>query len=242
LPEETYGLSRSALDQLLLEAAAALGADVIRESRTPNTTRRPVVVAHGRTTVDRRGQRLFGFKAHHRGRIDDEVALYFFDNCYVGVSAVEGGAVNVCGLAPESLLRECGFAPERLLARCDALQVRMAGFQRSFDWLITGPLVTGWTQWDAAQSLVYPAGDAWGFIDPFTGSGILNAMSSGRSAGIAAANGVPVRSYLAERRRVLRRPFVVSAVCRAAIAAGVGGPIASLVPGRWLFHMTRPAL
>lgn len=242
LPEEAYGLSRSALDFLLLDAASALGAEVIRETQTAKTTRRPVVVASGRAAVDRRGQRLFGFKAHFRGRVDDEVALYFFDTCYVGVSAVEGGAVNVCGLAPERLLQACGFEPERLLARCEALQTRMAGCERSFEWLITGPLVTGWASPDPSGSLVYPAGDALGFIDPFTGSGILNAMSSGRAAGTAAATGLPVREYLTERRRVLRRPFVVSAACRAAIAAGLGGPIASLVPDRWLFHLTRPAI
>lgn len=242
LPEEAYGLSRSALDQLLLDTAVARGADVIRESQTHKTSRRPVVLAHGRAVVDRGGQRLFGFKAHFQGPIDDDVSLFFFDGCYVGVSAVEGGAVNVCGLAPERLLQECCFRPEHLLSRCDALQTRMTGFQQSFDWLITGPLVTGWAPIDTSESRVYPAGDALGFIDPFTGSGILNAISSGRSAGTAAATGQPVPAYIAERRRVLRRPFFVSAVCRAAIAAGLGGPIASLVPGRWLFHMTRPAL
>lgn len=242
LPEEAYGLSRSALDQLLLDTAVARGADVIRESQTHKTSRRPVVLAHGRAAVDRGGQRLFGFKAHYRGTTDDEVSLFFFDGCYVGVSAVEGGAVNVCGLAPERLLQECGFRPKHLLSRCDALQTRINGFQQSFDWLITGPLVTGWAPIDTSESRVYPAGDALGFIDPFTGSGILNAMSSGRGAGTAAATGRPVPAYIAERRRVLRRPFFVSAVCRALIAAGLGGPIASLVPGRWLFHMTRPAL
>lgn len=242
LPAEAYGLSRSALDLLLLDTAAALGADAIRETQTPRTARRPVVLAHGRTTVVRDGQRLFGFKAQFRGRVDDEVALYFFDNCYVGVSAVEGGAVNVCGLAPEQLLQECGFEPERLLARCDGLQARMAGFQRSFDWLITGPLVTGWAPRGASEPLVYPAGDALGFIDPFTGSGILNAMSSGYRAGAAAAKGVPVGAYIAERRRALRRPFVVSTVFRSALAVGLGGPLASLVPGRWLFRLTRPVI
>lgn len=242
LPAEAYGVSRSALDHLLLRTVAALGAEVIRETQTPKTTRRPAVLTSGRTTVARDGERLFGFKAHYRGRADGEVSLYFFDTCYAGVSAVEGGAINVCGLAPERLLQECGFEPERLLSRCGALQKRIGGFQRSFDWLVTGPLVTGWAPWDASQSLVYPAGDALGFIDPFTGSGILNAMASGLSAGTAAATGMPVREYIAERHRVLRRPFLVSAVCRRALAAGLGRPLASLVPGRWLFHLTRPAI
>lgn len=242
LPAEAYGLSRSALDQLLLDAAGALGAEVIRETRTQKTTQRLVVLAHGRATTARGGERLFGFKAHYRGRSDGEVALFFFDNCYVGVSAVEGDVINVCGLAPERLLQECAFQPEDLLSRCDALQARMNGFQRSFEWLITGPLVTGWAKVDHTESLVYPAGDALGFIDPFTGSGILNAMSSGSNAGTAAARGVPVATYIAERHRALRRPFMVSSVFRAALAAGMGGPLASFLPGRWLFHMTRPVI
>lgn len=242
LPAEGYGLSRSALDHLLLDTATALGADVVRETQSPKATRRPVVLAHGRTTVDRGGHRLFGFKTHFRGRANEDVALYFFDNCYVGVSAVEGNAVNVCGLAPERLLQECGFDPEQLLSRCETLQTRIAGFQRTFDWLITGPLVTGWAPVDALESHIYPTGDALGFIDPFTGSGILNAMSSGWSAGIAAATGVPAGAYIAERHRALRRPFVVSTVFRSALAAGMGGPLASLVPGRWLFYLTRPTL
>jgi len=242
LPAAAYGLSRSALDILLLDTAAALGADIIRETQTPKATRRPMVLANGRATVVRGRQRLFGFKAHFRGRVDGEVSLYFFDNCYVGVSAVEGDAINVCGLAPERLLQDCGFEPERLLSRCDELQTRISELDRSFDWLITGPLVTGWAPVDESESLVYPTGDALGFIDPFTGSGILNAMSSGRSAGIAAATGMPVRTYIDERHRVLRRPFLVSSVCRSALAAGMGGPIASVIPSRWLFHMTRPAL
>lgn len=245
LPDEAYGLSRSALDLLLLDAAAALGAEVVRETQTPRTAQRPVVLTSGRAAVVRGGQRLFGFKAHYRGRADDEVALYFFDNCYVGVSAVEGDAINVCGLAPEQLLQESGFDPERLLARCDALQTRLIGLNRSFDWLMTGPLVTGWTPWESSDSPVYPvypAGDALGFIDPFTGSGILNAMASGSSAGAAAATGITVGKYIDERHRVLRRPFLVSAVCRAALAAGLGRSLASLLPGRWLFHLTRPAI
>jgi hypothetical protein len=242
LPSEAYGLSRSALDHLLLEAAVSRGAEVIRETHTTRHTQRPTVIASGRSSVAHAGERLFGFKAHYTGRIDDEVALYFFDNCYVGISAVEGGAINVCGLAPERLLQECRFEPELLLARCEGVQSRLSGCGRSFDWLVTGPLVTGWAPLDASASLVYPAGDALGFIDPFTGSGILNAMSSGRSAGAAAATGVAVRAYIAERHRALRRPFLVSSVCRSALAAGLGRPLASLVPGRWLFHLTRPAI
>ena len=35
-------------------------------------------------------------------------------------------------------------------------------------------------------------------------------------------------------------PFLVSALFRRAVDSGVAGPLASLVPGKWLFHLTRP--
>lgn len=240
LPSAAYGLSRYSLDRLLLDKAAALGAEVVREKMAPRLARRPLILANGRTAQVRGGDRLFGFKAHYRGATDETVALYFFDGCYVGLSAVEGGETNVCGLAPERLLRECGFEPERLLARCQALQARMSGLERVFDWLTTGPLVPGMATRDADEPATYPAGDALGFIDPFTGSGILNAMLTGYGAGEAAAIGLPVKAHLDAGRRALRRPFLVSALFRAAVGSGLAGPLASLVPGNWLFSLTRP--
>jgi len=59
------------------------------------------------------------------------VELYFFQNGYVGISAIENGATNVCGLAPERSLRSLGFHPGglppalrpalRAPARCDLI-------------------------------------------------------------------------------------------------------------------------
>ena len=240
LPRAAYGLSRYALDRLLLDRAAALGAAVVPE--TARLTAGPLVLANGRTVQARGRNRLFGFKAHYRGVVDDSVALFFFDGCYAGMSAVEGGAINICGLAPERLLRECTFQPERLLARCEPLWSRMQGLERVFDWLTTGPLVPGLAPRGRPEPLVYPAGDALGFIDPFTGSGILNAMLSGRSAGTAAATGLAADDYLAAGRLALRRPFAVSTLFRLAIDSGWAGPLASMVPGNLLFHLTRPVV
>jgi len=240
LPQLAYGLSRYALDRLLQDRAAVLGAELVRETSTTRAARRPVVLATGRTAQAPAGHRLFGFKAHFRGRVDDTVALFFFDGCYVGVSAVEGGAINVCGLAPERLLRESMFRPDRLLTRCQALQARMQGFEQTLEWLTTGPLVPGLASREIQEPGVYPAGDALGFIDPFTGSGILNAMLSGYRAGSAAAVGLPVETYLAQGRQALRRSFFVSSAVRAVLPSGLAGPLAALVPGRWLFYLTRP--
>src|SRR5262245_56387219 len=68
LPREAYGLSRYALDRLLLDRAAALGAAVVPE--TARVTAGPLVLANGRTAPAHGRNRLFGFKAHYRGAAD----------------------------------------------------------------------------------------------------------------------------------------------------------------------------
>jgi hypothetical protein len=240
LPEPAYGLSRYELDRLLLEHAARAGAQVVREHWSTAAQGVTVIFAAGRRSIAPAGDRLFGFKAHFSGPVNDNVELYFFQNCYVGISAIENGATNVCGLAPERILRSFGFHPGDLIRRCAPLSERLRPLTRTMDWLITGPLVFSERLSQPADEVSYRAGDSLGFIDPFTGSGILNAMLTGELAGIAAARGAPAASYLRDCRRLLRRPFLVSSVFRTIIASGHAGLFASLVPGRLLFHATRP--
>jgi flavin-dependent dehydrogenase len=236
LPEPAWGLSRYRLDSMLLDRAAALGARIVREPRSAAD-----VIARGRTANHARpGRRLFGFKAHFRGASNDAIELYFFRHGYVGVNAVEGGAVNVCGLAREVLLREHGFAPDRLLASCPALAERVRPMTRAMDWLMTGPVVFEDT-FSRKETGPYLAGDALGFLDPFTGSGILNALISGSRAGAAAARAAPVETYFSEIRSVLGRPFAFAAAFRAALESGWASMLAPLVPSAWLFRLTRPA-
>jgi hypothetical protein len=109
------------------------------------------------------------------------------------------------------------------------------------DWHITGPLVFSERLSPPADEVSYRAGDSLGFIDPFTGSGILNAMLTGQLAGAAAARGAPAASHLRDCRRLLRSPFLISSAFCAIIASGHAGLLASLVPGRFLFHATRPS-
>ncbi|TAJ24135.1 MAG: hypothetical protein EPO68_01960 [Planctomycetota bacterium] len=256
LPETAYGLSRSSLDRLLFEAAQRRGA-------APNAPRArlgapgaaapepdfgrcsAVVIARGRRAGSgagaRSGTRIFGFKAHHVGAAarasDDAVELYFFEGGYCGVSPIENGAINVCGLAPEALLRARGFRPDALFP--PALVSRLRGLERSFDWLLTGPLdLHGGLH---ARSDAYLAGDALSFVDPFTGSGILAALLTGRLAGRAAARRLSHDRYHAECRRVLRRQRDVAALLRDMLRARLSASLVRWIPGRLLYQLTRPA-
>lgn len=237
-----YGLSRYALDHVLLEAARQRGAQIIAgRGRAHVMDGGPVVHAAGRRreTRDDRGRRLFGFKAHFRGPADDAVELYFFRGCYVGVSPVERGGTNVCGLAPKALLDEYGFDFDELVWACEPLRRRVEPLTREWDWLTTGPVVTGWNG-ASPDGGVYPAGDSLGFVDPFTGAGLTNALITGRLAGAAAAHGEPVSRYVARCRQATGRVFRAAAALRWLIETGWAPRLAWMAPASLLFAATRP--
>jgi flavin-dependent dehydrogenase len=236
LDSPAFGLSRHALDDLLLRAALARGAGLRREAVSDLPP--GAVVAYGRRTGAGKGRRLFGFKAHFTGPVDDAVDLVFFGRCYAGISAVEAGRVNICGLAPEPVLRAHGFEPDSVLASSPVFRDRLRPLTRVMDWLITGPLVFR----DAFDERVplYPSGDALGFVDPFTGSGILSAVLTGGMAGRAAAEGLDPSFHLRRCREALGLQYRTSGTLRRLIASGWAERLAGLVPGRLLFGLTRP--
>jgi len=236
LPEPAFGLSRYAFDLLLLDQARRAGAVVVAERGEES----PIIVATGRrASAATRGQRLFGFKAHFEGPTDDAVELFFFERCYVGVTSIEAGRTNVCGLAPESFLSRLSFEYDDIVMHCPALADRIKPLRRVSHWFSTGPLQYG-QGFDERGAQAYPAGDALSFVDPFTGSGLLAAVRSGAMAGRAAAIGQPVEEYLRECRASLRQPFQVAGVLRRALEAGWAEKLAPWAPSRLLFALTRP--
>jgi flavin-dependent dehydrogenase len=234
LPETAFGLSRYTFDMMMLDQARAAGADLAEPDDES-----PLIVATGRrATPTTRGQRLFGFKAHFEGAVDDAVELFFLERCYVGVSCIEAGKTNVCGLAPENFLSRFGFEYDGIVMHCPALADRLKPLRRVTPWFSTGPLQYG--QAFANAGHIYPAGDALSFVDPFTGSGLLAAVRSGAMAGRAAAIGQPVAEYLRDCRASLRQPFQVARVLRGALQGGWAERLLPLAPARLLFALTRP--
>jgi flavin-dependent dehydrogenase len=231
LPEPAYGLSRYAFDDLLLSHACANGARIIE-------TGNPQIVATGRGSRAGR-DRLFGFKAHFDGPADDAVELYFFDGSYVGLNCVEGGRTNICGLAPERLLRQKNFDIDEFIQRSEALGARLSPLRRSMKWLRAGPLDfrQNWTRED-----VYLAGDALSFVDPFTGSGLLSAVISGALAGQHAASRRPVAEHARACRDILAKPFAFSSALRRVASTHWAEWLVGMVSGEMLFRLTRPAV
>ncbi len=144
---------------------------------------------------------------------------------------------NVCGIAPESALRRYGFDFDEFVLRSAPLAERIRPLRRRMRWLVTGPVGFSFPASAPGWSTVYPAGDALGFADPFTGTGILNALITGRLAGAAAARGVASSVHMAQCRAALWRPFFAASVLRRLTA--LPSWLAALVPGEVLFRMTR---
>lgn len=237
LPEPALGLSRYEFDRILFDAAVLGGAKLHRE--TAPSDPRPLVIATGRQTVAERGSRLFGFKAHYEGPASDAIELHFLPGAYLGVNAIEGGATNICGLAPEQALKACGFDFDGFVRKFPALRERLSGMRRVNGWFSSGPLVFG-QSFEDGQPGVYRAGDCLSFVDPFTGSGLVSAVLSGRLAGIAAARRQPVAEYMAACRLSLQKPFLFAGLIRKVLATRWAEPIAAVVPAGWLMSATRP--
>ncbi len=163
LPRPAWGLSRWTFDQLLLDAATRRGArfhgpDGPQAQAETRAVAEPdaEIVAHGRRAEQsRRGNRLFGFKAHfsrgsgsefvNRPKVsklppEDAVELYFFDGCYIGVNAIESNKINVCGLASEGFLSRFAFQYDTVVEQCPSLRGRLNAHTRDFPWISVGPL------------------------------------------------------------------------------------------------------
>ena len=235
LPEAGFGLSRYCFDQILFERALRAGARLGGEQAS-----RPLVIAHGRKSVLPRGSRLFGFKAHYTGPADDAIELYFFNGCYVGINCVEQGVTNVCGLGPEDFLGAFDFDIDAVVNSFRPLAQRLDPLARKFPWLKVGPLQFGNRLAETPEPGYYAAGDALSFVDPFTGSGLLTAVSTGYLAGRHAAQGLSTADYRIACNKVIGSPFRVSSALRAAVRSGWAERLVPFVPGALLFKLTRP--
>ena len=178
LPEPAYGLSRSALDAALADRFMELGGDLRRGERA-EANADGVVWANGRV---RQNEGWLGLKAHYQQlELTADLELHAADGGYVGLTRVEDGAVNVCGLfrAPRAV------GGDAIVAACESAGLSaLAGRLREGE-QIAGTLkgVTNFTLgWQRAPEHRVAIGDAAAMIPPFTGNGMSMAIQGALTA------------------------------------------------------------
>ena len=184
LPSPALGLSRHALDARLADAFIAAGGDL--RTHTRHTDAAPVpgrVFATGRR---RSRSPWLGLKIHARGlALSRDLELHLGDQAYVGLSRVEGGAVNVCGLFRRRAL--CAKGPNLLLgylqaAGLTALADRLARAEIDAASFCAVAAVAFDARVTAAARDRLCLGDACAMIPPFTGNGMAMAFQSAECA------------------------------------------------------------
>ena len=178
LPSPALGLSRYALDARLAAAFTAAGGVLLAHTRLTDTATPPGrVFATGRR---RSRSNWLGLKIHALGLpLDRNLELHLGDQAYVGLSRVEGGRVNICGLFRRREL--CAKGPDLILGYLQA-----AGLTGLADRLAAAELdlasfcavaAVGFDRRVATSDRVQ-LGDACAMIPPFTGNGMAMAFQS----------------------------------------------------------------
>jgi flavin-dependent dehydrogenase len=272
-PHPARGVSRLFLDELLIRHAAAAGAQTLEACTVSSVSRdgiqtdggeiraRVVVGAWGRwgrfdsqlgrAFIRDRAHRNFGFKRHYwagygrRPAGGGVIELYSFARGYLGVSEIEGGMTNICGLVHADRLlghkgRWEGFVDEirREEPQLDRLY---AGYEPAQDGFLSSEPVIFRAR-SAVDHGIFMIGDASGVIDPLTGSGmamaiqsallvapfVISALSGKREEGEGAyrqRHGEFFASRIRWSRRVafmLSRPALLDASLRAARSPAFG--------------------
>jgi menaquinone-9 beta-reductase len=189
LPGTAWGISRHTLDTRLARAFVAAGGDLRTHTRVPEEDTPPGrVFAAGRK---RKGPHWVGLKVHVRNfHLSNDFEVHLGDRAYVGLSRVETGDINVCGIfgQREVAARGLDLIPAYLSAAgLPALAERL----READADPESYCVTAAPLGDrrvVASDRIW-IGDACASIPPFTGNGLAMAL---QGAELALA---PLRAY-----------------------------------------------
>ncbi len=265
LPAPARGASRAMLDTLLYRTAVDAGAHGLSgwtatrlDSSSVTITRgdeeqkiqaRVIVGAWGRwgrfdTQLQRRfvrdrTHRHFGFKRHYRGPQTNTIDLYSFRRGYLGVSPVEGGVTNICGLVHASRLAGHKGRWDRFVGTIRDEEPQLERMYGSYEpaqehFLTSEPVI--FRARGAIENGVVMIGDASGVIDPLTGNGMAMAIQSallaapfvleGNLDGYRNAHADFFGNRIAWSRRVARvlsRPSLLE-ISLAAFRTGRAGP------------------
>lgn len=182
LPTRSWQLSRHTLDLRLADMFTQLGGTLITNSRLPPTQHdEGTILATGRR-ADKLSTHI-GLKIHASNYpATADLEIHFGPGAYVGVSAVESGKVNICGLF-HSPPPTPGMKPvQRLLALFKHAQLTQLLNNCESAELLTdsfcGVSNIQFGPQPADPSLPVAIGDAGAIIPPFTGNGMSMALQS----------------------------------------------------------------
>lgn len=199
-PHAARGISRMKLDELLFRKAIAAGAigleghtaTIVERHRVDHIKAKVVAGAWGRwgrfdQQLDRafvhdHSHRNFGFKRHYRGTHEQGVIdLYSFHRGYLGVSDVEDGITNICGLVHADRLAGHKGKWDSFIDTIRAEEPRLEALYGAFEpaqehFLSSEPVI--FRSRSAVEGGIFMIGDASGVIDPLTGNGMAMAIQS----------------------------------------------------------------
>jgi flavin-dependent dehydrogenase len=255
LPAPALGISRHRLDQRLVERFTALGGELRTGSRLrPEESSAPGTVwATGRRAA--RGSRWIGLKFHCSDfELEDDLELHLGVGGYMGVSRIEGGKVNICGLFRQrpnagGLKTELPLVYMRA-SRLDNLAARVEASTLDFS-SIVGVSRLSYRPAPADRQR-FSLGDRLGLIPPFTGDGMAMAFQGAALAAAPLADYARgrlewpqaldtarhgLRSAFGRRRSVARllHPLILWPAAQALLATAA---TQGLLPFNFLFNLT----
>ena len=174
LPEVALCLSRYYLDESMASAFAAAGGDLRTGCRGPSDVQPGRIMASGRRP--QAGSRWVGLKQHfHQLDLREDLELHLGQGAYVGLTRIEGRAVNVCGLFPRPGRGEaCGLIDRVRTAGLASLALRL----ESATPVEASACAVAGLDYGRPASQLAALGDYHGLIPPFTGHGMTVAMQS----------------------------------------------------------------
>ncbi|HZP20674.1 MAG TPA: FAD-dependent monooxygenase [Bauldia sp.] len=252
LPFEAAGLSRLVLDEALLDAAAAAGAELRRGVHVTGLAPdgRGVVVSadgkvhrarhaalatgkHNLRGCQRPAGAVTGFKlqmeltAPARAALEGVVQLVLLPGGYVGACLVDGGRASLCWQIETARLAETGADWRAQLDRFAALSPHfgdvLAG-ARAVDAraAAVSSLPFGYVRREAIADCVYPVGDQMAVIPAFTGDGTSLALASGILAARALVRGETATAFQRSFAAGLGPQFRVARVVAAIFRREIG--------------------
>ncbi len=220
LPAPAWGISRHTLDARLARAFAEAGGCLRTRTRVPEDAAPPGrVFAAGRS---RKGPFWVGLKVHVRNlALVNDFEVHLGDRAYVGLSSVESGAVNVCGIFAQRPLEARGVELVHAYlgaAGLGALAERLRHADVDPATFCVTAASLGDRRVAAADRLWI--GDACATIAPFTGNGLAMALQGAdlaveplrAYASRQAGWGESIRAIAAAQRRRFRRRLMVSSL------------------------------